>query len=603
MLWWKARFCCNPQSLSLYKQAEDVMGPTQNCPICGQTVTPEAPQGLCPECLLKTGIETKSGAEPNPTFTPLSLAEISPLFPQLEIIELLGQGGMGAVYKARQPRLNRLVALKILAPEKQADPQFAERFEREARTLAALNHPNIVSVYDFGEVRGIFYLLMEFVDGLTLRRIYQTRKLSPDEALAIVPKICDALQYAHEQGVVHRDIKPENILIDKNGQVKIADFGIAKIRDLEARDLALTGAQDVVGTPHYMAPEQIEKPLSVDSRADIYSLGVVFYEMLTGELPLGKFPPPSRKAPIDARLDHVVLHSLEKEPADRYQYATEVKTDVVSIASTPTPVPPVIKTPAPERESHWWKLIAVVCVIGFITVVTVLLLEWSVAKNRPAAWWRADGNTLDSANKNYGVIVNNVGFTNGVSGSAFMFDGDGSFVKIPSSSELNPASGLTIEFWMKADADSLRSYAGLVAGDFYLVEISSGGQHGRMGINFAISTDKGKSLVQTADANGGGATLSPNQWHFITATYDGRDLRLYLDGRLSGPPVPHSGSISPTATGAFLAIGSEDGRRSRPQCIKTRYFRGLIDELKIYQQALSPDKIKTAYEAARSAMN
>jgi serine/threonine protein kinase len=162
----------------------------------------------------------------------------------------------------------------------------------------------------------------------------QRRKIAPEEALAIVPKICEALQYAHDQGIVHRDIKPENILLDKRGQVKIADFGIAKIiggSPKEAR--ALTGAQDVVGTPHYMAPEQVAKPQTVDHRADIYSLGVVFYEMLTDDLPLGKFAPPSQKAVMDVRLDEVVLRALEEKPERRYQKASQVKSDVETIAS------------------------------------------------------------------------------------------------------------------------------------------------------------------------------------------------------------------------------------------------------------------------------
>jgi len=272
-----------------------------------------------------------------PSFVPPPVSELAGLFPQLELLECLGRGGMGAVYKARQPRLDRFVALKILAPERQNDAQFAERFEREARALARLNHPNIVIVYDFGEVQGRFYLIMEYVDGLTLRQVLQAGKLAPAEALKIVPKICEALQYAHEQGIVHRDIKPENILVDRQGRVKIADFGIAKITGLESKDLSLTGAKDVMGTPHYMAPEQVEKPQTVDHRADIYSLGVVFYEMLTGELPLGKFALPSEKVQTDVRLDEVVMHALEKEPAKRYQHASEVKTDVETIASKPAP--------------------------------------------------------------------------------------------------------------------------------------------------------------------------------------------------------------------------------------------------------------------------
>ena len=308
------------------------------CPQCGTLLKPDAPEGLCPACLLQRGIATEGGAPAaQPSFVPPPVSELAALFPQLEILECLGRGGMGAVYRARQPRLDRFVALKILAPERQHDAQFAERFEREARALARLNHPNIVTVYDFGEVQGRFYLIMEFVDGLTLRQVLQVGKLAPAEALKIVPKICEALQYAHEQGIVHRDIKPENILVDKQGRVKIADFGIAKITGLESKDVSLTGAKDVMGTPHYMAPEQVEQPQTVDHRADIYSLGVVFYEMLTGELPLGKFAPPSEKAQTDVRLDEVVLHALEKEPARRYQHASEVKTDVETIASGPAP--------------------------------------------------------------------------------------------------------------------------------------------------------------------------------------------------------------------------------------------------------------------------
>src|SRR5438093_9261337 len=240
---------------------------------------------------------------------------------------------MGLVYKARQPRLDRLVALKILAGDKEKDPHFAERFQREAQALARLNHPNIITVYDFGETAGLYYLLLEYVDGMNLRQLSRSRKIAPEEALAIVPSICEALQYAHQHGIVHRDIKPENILLDTQGRVKIADFGIAKILGVEAPNEPLTGAAQAIGTPHYMAPEQVEKPGTVDHRADIYSLGVVLYEMLTGELPLGRFAPPSCKVQVDVRLDEIVLRALEKEPELRYQQASQVKTDVETIAS------------------------------------------------------------------------------------------------------------------------------------------------------------------------------------------------------------------------------------------------------------------------------
>ena len=321
----------------------------RKCERCGAALAADAPEGLCPRCLMALNLSAQTeapGAEAGPGGTQMvppppepapPLEEIARQFPQLEVLEGLGRGGMGVVYKARQPRLNRFVALKILAREKEKDPRFAERFTREAQALARLNHPNIVTVYDFGETNGLYYLLMEFVDGMSLRQLLQTRKLAPEEALGIVPSICAALQYAHEQGIVHRDIKPENILLDKQGRVKIADFGIAKLLVAEGKVESLTGEQGVVGTPHYMAPEQVEKPSVVDHRADIFSLGVVFYEMLTGELPLGKFAPPSRMVKMDVRLDEVVLHALEKEPERRYQQASQVKTDVETIASTPRP--------------------------------------------------------------------------------------------------------------------------------------------------------------------------------------------------------------------------------------------------------------------------
>jgi serine/threonine protein kinase len=285
---------------------------------------------------LATGTQTE-GADRQPAAAPPPVEEIARLFPQFEVLELLGRGGMGAVYKVRQPQLDRLVALKILLrrlQDRDPDSAFAERFAREARALAKLNHPNIVAVYDYGQAGGYAFLLMEYVDGLTLRQLLQRGRLTPEEALGIVPQVCEALQFAHQQGVIHRDIKPENILLDKQGRVKIGDFGIAKMADPAAPE-GLTQEQQVIGTPHYMAPEQVERPQTVDHRADIYSLGVVFYEMLTGELPLGKFAPPSHKSWADARLDQVVLHALEKEPERRYQQASEVKTDIETIAATP----------------------------------------------------------------------------------------------------------------------------------------------------------------------------------------------------------------------------------------------------------------------------
>jgi serine/threonine protein kinase len=356
------------------------------CKECGAPLAPDAPEGLCPKCLLKVamGTQARTQSEQGPsaaTTGPGALpdpARLAEYFPQLAILELLGQGGMGAVYKARQPGLDRLVALKILPSQAGSDPGFAERFNREARALARLSHPNIVAVYDFGQTHGLHYFIMEYVDGPNLREIERANKLSAREALQIIPQICEALQFAHDEGVVHRDVKPENVLLDKKGRVKIADFGLAKILGREPKDLRLTGARDVVGTPHYMAPEQVEHPQEVDHRADIYSLGVVFYEMLTGELPLGKFALPSQKVQVDVRLDEVVLHTLEKEPSRRYQHASQVKTDVEAIAKSEVRSPkteaarqsPVQQ--ASSRVNTAWKSAAIIG--GLVIVVLAILL-------------------------------------------------------------------------------------------------------------------------------------------------------------------------------------------------------------------------------------
>ena len=333
------------------------MATLPQCPTCGCEMAFDFPSGLCPDCLFAAGLNVdddggnddarSADAGPLAVKTPPAGGFVPPLptllakhFPQLEILALLGQGGMGAVYTARQKKLDRLVALKIIRPESANDPAFAERFNREARTLARLSHPGIVAVHDFGEVllsqsdlgdetpRALYYFVMEYVDGANLRQLIAGGDLSPVQSMAIIPQICDALQFAHDAGVVHRDIKPENILLDRSGRVKIADFGLAKLASGSELDFTLTGTHQVMGTPLYMAPEQMEGSNTVDHRADIYSLGVVFYEMLTGHLPMGQFDPPSQQIEVDARLDDVVLRALAREPQRRYQHAGEISNDV-----------------------------------------------------------------------------------------------------------------------------------------------------------------------------------------------------------------------------------------------------------------------------------
>ncbi len=318
------------------------------CPQCGAQLPGDAPHGLCPRCLLALNLAAETADGPPVPSAPMPpIEELAPHFPQLEILECLGRGGMGVVYKARQKSLNRLVALKLLAPERTDDAAFVTRFEREAHALAALSHPNIVTVYDFGQAGGFCFLLMEFVDGVNLRQAMHASRFSPEQALAMVPPICEALQYAHEHGIVHRDIKPENLLLDREGRIKIADFGIAKIvAGRGAGDpLATPPATDgtpgslslAAGTPQYMAPEQASDPAHVDHRADIYSLGVVLYEMLTGELPKADLVPPSKRVQVDVRLDEIVLRALERTPELRFQTAADLRTQVETVVHAPAP--------------------------------------------------------------------------------------------------------------------------------------------------------------------------------------------------------------------------------------------------------------------------
>lgn len=364
------------------------------CPLCGVPLPVDAVNGCCPRCLMAGAMQPTQAGDATAAIPPLSPEELAPHFPQLEILECLGRGGMGVVYKARQKSLNRLVALKLLAPERADDPQFAARFENEAQALAALNHPHIVSVFDFGSVSSdsppsalrspLYFLLMEFVDGVNLRQLLQSKRLTPEEALSIVPPVCDALQCAHDHGIVHRDIKPENLLIDKNGTVKIADFGIAKIvhsSHLAPRNEQGTSPHDAAtmpfGTPDYAAPEQANG--TADHRADIYSLGVVLYEMLTGERPKENITPPSKRVQVDIRIDEIVLKALEKSPELRFATAEEFRKQVAPIeaAMGNSPVPTTEKRGWQSPKTGWGHFIGACFGVTFTSPPAILLANLS----------------------------------------------------------------------------------------------------------------------------------------------------------------------------------------------------------------------------------
>lgn len=307
------------------------------CPACGRGMPANAPGGQCPSCLLRRGIDLASrGGGRLGDFIPPEPEELAILFPEFQILELIGRGGMGAVYKAVQSDLDRTVAIKLLPPETARDPEFMERFRREATTLARLDHPGIVRLFDYGQRDDFAFFVMEFVDGVDLARRLDDGPMAPGEVLAVASQLCDALQHSHERGVVHRDIKPANVLIARDGQVKLADFGLARLVHPEAGDLALTQTHARMGTPRYMAPEQIRGDKNTDHRVDVYALGVVIYEMLTAQLPVGHFDPPSEKVPaLTPRLDDLVLRALHAEPDRRFVSMAEVKAGLQEVMTNP----------------------------------------------------------------------------------------------------------------------------------------------------------------------------------------------------------------------------------------------------------------------------
>ena len=316
------------------------------CSRCDAEIIEDAIEGLCPRCLMARNFDTRTVPDEDAAGggPPLSLEDMKERFPQFEILEYLGRGGMGIVYKARQKTLDRMVAIKVLAGERQGEADFAARFEKEAKTLAQMSHPNIVTVHDFGENEGLYYIVMEFVDGVNLRDLIHENRMESKQALQIVPPVCEALQYAHDKGVVHRDIKPENLLIDCDGRVKIADFGIASL-------IGSTGEKS--GTPPYMAPEQGAEG-EVDHRADIYALGVVLYEMLTGERPNSSLDLPSQKVEVDIRLDDIVMRAMSQEPERRYRTAKDFQTVVQTLgpgqASAEVEHVPDTQVVSPQRD-------------------------------------------------------------------------------------------------------------------------------------------------------------------------------------------------------------------------------------------------------------
>jgi eukaryotic-like serine/threonine-protein kinase len=304
------------------------------------------------------------------------------------VLKKLGSGGMADVYCALDQQLGRQVALKLLYRHFAADEQFVERFRREASSAAGLQHPNIVGIYDRGEWDGTYYIAMEFIEGRTLKDVIRERGPAPSEAAVdIVLQILRAARFAHQRGIVHRDIKPHNVLIDNDGRVKVADFGIARAG---ASDMTETGL--IMGTSQYLSPEQAQgKP--VDARSDLYSIGIVLYELLTGRVPfdaespvavalkqVSEVPVPPRELnpEIPPALDAVVLRALEKAPAQRFADADEFIAALQSGQLEPISAPPPVVEVLEEEEDRgrrWWLWLLILLALAAIAFGVYLTLK------------------------------------------------------------------------------------------------------------------------------------------------------------------------------------------------------------------------------------
>ena len=315
------------------------------CRECAAALPPEA--RFCLQC----GARVQSA--PDQIADPLRDTLEQAIGFQYRIARLLGRGGMGAVYLAHELALDRDVAIKVLPPEQGGTPQMRARFKHEARTAARLTHPNIVPLYTFGEVDGLMYFVMGYVAGDSLAtRLRSEGTLSPDTVRVFLADLAGALDYAHRQGIVHRDLKPDNILIDtESGAPRLTDFGIAKA-PMAGGQLTMTG--QIVGTPHYMSPEQARGQADLDARSDLYSLGVMAYEMLSGQRPfdaenplealtqrLTKSPPPliSVAPEVDGDLADAVMKCLEREPANRWPDARTLRDAMAIIDEGEDPLP------------------------------------------------------------------------------------------------------------------------------------------------------------------------------------------------------------------------------------------------------------------------
>jgi len=299
----------------------------KNCSECGAKIWEGAELSLCDRCVSKT-IGVSLGRRKNDERDVAEAAGLEKAFPRFEIGEALGRGGMGRVYRVRHKGLDRTLALKVLAADRLSSVEAEERFRREARTLARLEHPNILPITDSGTSGGFRYLVLEYAEGGSLRdRLLKRGPREIRESLEVAQQVASALEYAHSKGVVHRDIKPENILFDGGGRIKVADFGLAQLVSDESGEDLLDEPETSLGSPRYMAPEQKGRP-EVDARADVYALGLVLHEMLCGRLPSASDKVAHLRPTASPGVNRIVEKATRKAAEERYGSAKELREDL-----------------------------------------------------------------------------------------------------------------------------------------------------------------------------------------------------------------------------------------------------------------------------------
>lgn len=571
-------------------------------------------------------------------------------FGDYELLDELGRGGMGVVYQAREPRLERDVALKILPKRLSGRPRLVEQFLREARASAGLSHPGIAPVYAVGEVDDVYYIAMEYVRGRTLAQLVdEAGPLPVERALDILQDAAEALHEAHAHGIIHRDVKPSNIMIDPRGRTRVVDFGLAVVAD-RARELA--NDEPPLGTPAFMAPEQWESD-QVDVRCDVYSLGATLYVMLTGSMPFGgsdgtsqlceavldPIPDPLKlRANLPEDVCRLLRNMVAEDPESRYDSMDAVIEEVDAVRAA-RDAHSAAADAGPKRQVGYRSLILAAAAVTALAVAGWLWRDGRLdtpssgphaqqagaalqdASARPASvplgppeglavYWSFDegsGTTArDSVGGNEGML-GSVRWTDGVNGGALLFSGDGaSFVDVPHSESIAPRDAVTFTAWIKTN-DFPNTFACVLykscgepeagardrAYSFWVV--GERAQNAGYSAHFTSTADGAEKQTRVYCPDG---LFDLGAFNHVAGVVDpdNRQLVLYVNGRQAAITVYRGTNIrvgeAPLRIGGVygpdIAIGPNQSG-----------FSGVLDELRIYNRALTPEEIRADMNLVR----